>query len=139
MLRMLGLGSRDRLLLPASGPTPRRRDARACSDHAGPVGRTSTVGSVSWGLVGAFAAAVAYGAATVLQAVGARRAGPAAGPDAHLMLRLLRSLPSLAGLGLDVVGFGLSLAALRSQPLFVVQAIVASSLAVTALLVVVTM
>jgi drug/metabolite transporter (DMT)-like permease len=38
---------------------------------------------------------------------------------------------------LDGVGFALSLAALRSQPLFLVQAVVASSLAVTAMLAVV--
>jgi drug/metabolite transporter (DMT)-like permease len=94
---------------------------------------------VSWGLAGAFAAAIAYGVATVLQAVGARSAAPAAGPDARLMLRLLRSIPYVVGLALDVVGFGLSLAALRSQPLFIVQAIVASSLAVTAVLAVLTL
>ena len=99
----------------------------------------STVGLVSWGLAGAFAAAIAYGAATVLQAVGARSAAPAAGPDARLMLRLLHSMPYVVGLALDLVGFGLSLAALRSQPLFIVQAIVASSLAVTAVLAVLTL
>jgi drug/metabolite transporter (DMT)-like permease len=94
---------------------------------------------VSWGLAGAFAAAFAYGVATVLQAVGARSAAPAARPDARLMLRLLHSMPYVVGLALDVVGFGLSLAALRSQPLFIVQAIVASSLAVTAVLAVLTL
>src|SRR5947208_14937999 len=97
MLRMLRLDSRIDCFVPSRGPTPRRRDTRACSDHAGPVGQTSTVGSVSWGLAGAFAAAVAYGAATVLQAVGARSTGRASGPDAHLLLRLLRSLPYVAG------------------------------------------
>ncbi|HET7309712.1 MAG TPA: hypothetical protein VFJ17_00140 [Mycobacteriales bacterium] len=94
---------------------------------------------MSWGLAGAFAAAVAYGAATVLQAVGARSTGRASGPDARLMLRLLHSIPYVVGLCLDAVGFALSLAALRSQPLFIVQAIVASSLAVTAILAVLTL
>jgi drug/metabolite transporter (DMT)-like permease len=89
---------------------------------------------VTWGLAGAFAAAVAYGVGTVMQAIGARRAGRAAGPDAQLLLRLVRSTPYVIGLLLDGVGFALSLAALRTQPLFTVQAIVASSLAVTALL-----
>jgi len=92
---------------------------------------------VSWGLAGAFAAALAYGVATVLQAIGARQTGRASGPDARLALRLLRSAPYVGGLLLDGIGFALSLAALRSQPLFTVQAIVASSLAVTALLAVV--
>ena len=89
---------------------------------------------MTWGLAGAFAAAIAYGAATVLQAVGARSTVRSAGPDARLMLRLLKSVPYVVGLCLDGVGFALSLAALRSQPLFIVQAIVSSSLAVTALL-----
>ena len=92
---------------------------------------------MTWGLAGAFAAALAYGVATVLQAVGARRAGRSAAPDARLALRLLQSAPYVVGLLLDGVGFALSLAALRSQPLFTVQAIVSSSLAVTAVLAVV--
>jgi drug/metabolite transporter (DMT)-like permease len=89
---------------------------------------------VNWGLAGAFAASAAYGAATVLQAVGARRIHRSDRPDTRLLLQLVRSLPYLAGITLDVIGFGLSLAALRSEPLFMVQAIVSSSLAVTALL-----
>lgn len=89
---------------------------------------------MTWGLAGAFAAAIAYGAATVLQAVGASRTSRADAPDARLLWRLVHSLPYVLGLLLDGVGFGLSLAALRSQPLFLVQAVVASSLAVTAML-----
>jgi drug/metabolite transporter (DMT)-like permease len=92
---------------------------------------------VTWGLAGAFAAAIAYGVATVLQAVGASRTGRADAPDARLLWRLVHSLPYVIGLLLDGVGFALSLAALRSQPLFLVQAVVASSLAVTAMLAVV--
>jgi len=92
---------------------------------------------VTWGLAGAFAAAFAYGIATVMQAIGARRAERATGPDARLLLRLMSSTPYVIGLLLDGVGFALSLAALRSQPLFTVQAIVASSLAVTAILTVI--
>src|SRR5204863_9879047 len=82
---------------------------------------------------------VAYGAATILQAVGARRTARSDAPDARLLWRLLHSTPYVAGLALDGIGFLLSLAALRSQPLFIVQAIVASSLAVTAILAVVTL
>ena len=89
---------------------------------------------MTWGLAGAFAAAVAYGAATVLQAVGARALTRADRPDAALLKQLVHSLPYVVGLLLDAVGFVLSLAALRTEPLFTVQAIVASSLAVTALL-----
>src|SRR3954464_5057566 len=139
MLRMLRLDFRIRVDRPTHRRTQRPRAARACSDHAGQVVQASTVGPVTWGLAGAFAAAVAYGAATVLQAVGARSTGRSAGPDARLLLRLLRSMPYVVGLSLDGVGFALSLAALRSQPLFIVQAIVSSSLAVTGLLAVLTL
>lgn len=89
---------------------------------------------MSWGLAGAFAAAVTYGAATVLQAIGARQGGPADALDRRLVSRLLRSAPYVTGLLLDAVGFGLSFAALHTLSLFTVQAVVASSLAVTAVL-----
>jgi drug/metabolite transporter (DMT)-like permease len=89
---------------------------------------------VSWGLIGAFAAAVAYGAATVLQAQGVRAGGGGDDLDARLVQRLIRSTPYVAGLLLDALGFALSFVALRTLPLFTVQAIVASSLAVTAVL-----
>lgn len=92
---------------------------------------------VTWGLVGAFAAAIAYGVATILQAAGARSGGSADDLDARLVRRLLASAPYITGLILDAVGFGLSFAALHTLPLFTVQAIIASSLAVTALLAVV--
>jgi drug/metabolite transporter (DMT)-like permease len=96
-------------------------------------------GPVTWGLAGAFAAAFAYGAATILQALGAREGGSADELDARLVRQLLRSTVYLVGLCLDAIGFGLSFAALHSLPLFVVQAIVASSLAVTAVLAVLVM
>jgi drug/metabolite transporter (DMT)-like permease len=89
---------------------------------------------VNWGLVGAFAAAITYGVATVLQAIGARQGGSAEELDRRLVRRLLRSAPYVTGLLLDAVGFGLSFAALHTLPLFTVQAVIASSLAVTALL-----
>jgi drug/metabolite transporter (DMT)-like permease len=125
-----------RMLCPLPDQGARHAPGVIMRDHWG--GRLR-LAAVSWGLAGAFAAAVAYGAATVLQAIGARSLGRAAGPDARLMLRLLHSVPYVIGLGLDLVGFALSLAALRSQPLFIVQAIVASSLAVTAILAVLTL
>ncbi|MFI7062551.1 hypothetical protein ACIBL3_16335 [Kribbella sp. NPDC050124] len=86
------------------------------------------------GLLGAFAAAVCYGVASVLQAVAARRTHSAEGLDPRLLIRLFRSWPYLLGLGLDSFAFLLSIAALRSLPLFVVQSIVASFLAITAVL-----
>ena len=86
------------------------------------------------GLVAAFATALCYGAGTVLQAIGARRTERVEGLDPRLLVRLLRSWPYVVGLTLDGLGFLLSLVAVRSLPLFVVQAVVASSLAFTAVL-----
>ncbi|WP_433167571.1 hypothetical protein [Kribbella sp. CA-247076] len=86
------------------------------------------------GLLGAFAAAVCYGVASILQAVAAHRTHAADGLDPRLLIRLFTSWPYLLGIGLDGFAFLLSIAALRSLPLFVVQSIVASFLAVTAVL-----
>jgi drug/metabolite transporter (DMT)-like permease len=86
------------------------------------------------GLICAFATAGCYGVGSVLQAVAARRTDATVGLDPRLMLRLARSWPYLAGLALDAAGFVLMLVAVRSLPLFVVQAVVASFLAITAVL-----
>jgi drug/metabolite transporter (DMT)-like permease len=83
------------------------------------------------GVVAALACTVAFGVATVLQAVGSRRLATDV-PGARLLLRLLRSLPYLAGLGLDAVGFAATVVALRSLPLFVVASAIAASVGVTA-------
>lgn len=83
-------------------------------------------------LLAAVVTSATYGVATVLQAVGSRRIAVAP-VDARLLLRLMRSVPYLAGLALDGVGFVASVVALRSLPLFVVQSAVASSIGVTAL------
>ena len=56
------------------------------------------------------------------------------GLDPRLLGRLLRSWKYVVGVGLDGLGFLLSLAAVRTLPLFVVQSVVASFLAVTAVL-----
>ncbi|ROS42931.1 hypothetical protein EDD35_5332 [Amycolatopsis thermoflava] len=88
---------------------------------------------VWWGLLCAVAAAVAYGVASVFQAVAARAVDDGgSGVDPRLLVRVLRQWRYVLGLGLDVVGFVAQLAALRVLPLFVVQAALAASLAVTA-------
>jgi drug/metabolite transporter (DMT)-like permease len=86
------------------------------------------------GLLGALAASVCYGVASVLQALAARQTEAAEGLDPRLLLRLTRSWRYLLGLGLDGLAFLLSIVALRTLPLYAVQAIVASFLAVTAVL-----
>lgn len=89
-----------------------------------------------WALLGALLAALAYGSATVLQAMSVRgddlRAAPA-GSDEPRSRGAATRLYAL-GLGLDVVGFLASLAALRRLPLFLVESAVAASVAVTAVL-----
>ena len=76
--------------------------------------------------------AISYGLATVLQSVGARSTAAKDGLDPGLLVRLLRSIPYLIGLGLDGLGFLLTVVALQSLPLFVVEAFTAGALAVTA-------
>ena len=85
---------------------------------------------VSW--VAAVVACVGYGAATVLQSVGARRAAAVTGMTGLALI--VRQLPYLVGLGLDAVAFGANVVALDRLPLFVVQALVAASVGVTAVI-----
>lgn len=84
------------------------------------------------GLVCAVGASLCYGIGSVLQAVAAGDADSPAHLDPRLLLRLIRTWRYLLGLALDGVGFVLSLVALGSLPLYVVQSVVASFLAVTA-------
>ena len=82
----------------------------------------------------AFVATVSYGVGTVLQAAGARRVSTSGNLDLRLLARLAHQSSYLVGLALDAVGFLASVVALRTLPLFVVQAAIAGSLGVTALL-----
>ncbi|MBV9831107.1 MAG: hypothetical protein JOZ82_05885 [Marmoricola sp.] len=84
------------------------------------------------GLVCAVGTSLCYGIGSVLQAMAAGSTDAAERLDPRLLLRLARAWRYVVGLALDGVGFLLSLVALRSLPLYVVQAVVASSLAVTA-------
>jgi drug/metabolite transporter (DMT)-like permease len=86
------------------------------------------------GLLGALGAAVCYGAASVLQALAARQQRTTEGLDPRLLLRLVKSWRYLLGLALDGFAFLLSIVALQTLPLFAVQAIVSSFLAITAVL-----
>ena len=87
---------------------------------------------MSWGLAGAFIACLCYGVATVFQAMGARRVEGSEGVDPRLLMRVLGSLPFLLGTAMDGVGLIFNLYALRKLPLFEVQGIVNTNLAVTA-------
>ncbi len=76
-------------------------------------------------LAAALVAALGYGSASVLQALAARRADPGA---------VLRHPWYVAGTGVDVLAWLVSLVALRTLPVYEVQAVLASSVAVTAIL-----
>jgi hypothetical protein len=86
------------------------------------------------GLTAALAAALCYGFGDLLEQIGARRAEASAGVDPRLLLRTIRQLPWVAGLVLDGLGFVLAVVALARLPLFAVQAALASSIGVTAVL-----
>lgn len=86
------------------------------------------------GLAAALAAAVAFGLAAVLQGIATARTPDAGGLDFLLLLRLARQPVFLASVALNLAGFGLHVAALQTLPLFLVQAVIASSVAVTAVL-----
>ena len=87
---------------------------------------------MSWGLAGALIACLCYGVATVFQAMGARGVAGSEGVDPRLLVRVLGSLPFLLGTAMDGCGLAFNLYALRQLPLFEVQGIVNTNLAVTA-------
>ncbi|MCV7244492.1 DMT family transporter [Mycobacterium mantenii] len=89
--------------------------------------------SVLIGFLLALGCSLCYGTATVLQAAGTRsvEAGSGSGVDAVLLLRAVRQWRYMAGVGLDVAGFALQVAALRLVPIYVVAAALAASIAVT--------
>ena len=86
------------------------------------------------GLAAALAAAVVFGGASILQAIGSRRVSSSSGFHLGTVGRLLRQPPFVAALLLNLLGFVLHLVAVRTLPLFLAQAGIAASLAVTALL-----
>jgi hypothetical protein len=88
---------------------------------------------MGFGIVWALLAALCMGLATVMQALGARRAAAESpGAGVGVLVGAVRQAPFVVGFGLDILGFAAELVALRSLALFVVEAAIASSLAVTA-------
>lgn len=84
------------------------------------------------GLACAVGTSLCYGVGSVLQSAAAAHAEPVARLDPRLLLTLLRTWRYPVGLALDGAGFVLSLVALRSLPLYVVQSVASTFLAVTA-------
>lgn len=89
-------------------------------------------------LIAALVAALLYGIASVMQAIAVRAASTKAPNavggkvDPGLVVRMLGQWRFVASMGLDLLGFVAQLVALQRLPLFAVQAMVASNLAVTA-------
>jgi drug/metabolite transporter (DMT)-like permease len=86
------------------------------------------------GFCAALAAAVLFGSASIVQATAVRRIPRSAGLSTRLVVQLLGQPLFLIAMAMNLVGFSLHLIALRSIPLFLAQAGIAASLAVTALL-----
>jgi len=89
--------------------------------------------AVALALACAVLAALSYGIGSVMQAAAARDAENHPNLDPLLLVRLVGRLPYVAGLALDLIGFGASVIALRTLPLFLVQAAIAGSVGVTAI------
>ncbi len=90
------------------------------------------------GLGAALGAAVLFGIASILQAVGSRKVPTESELDPRrlggFVVALLKQPAFLAALVLNLVGFSLHFVALRELPLYLAQAGIAASLVVTALL-----
>ena len=98
------------------------------------------------GVAAALLACVGYGAASVLQAYGARgsaaaasdrREGPVTatgGPTLRSTISAAMTPAFIAGMALDVIGFAGSIVSARLIPLFLSQTIISANLVVTAVL-----
>ena len=82
----------------------------------------------------ALGCAICYGVGSILEDISAKPAAARVGLGMKGVRAAMAQLPYLAGLGLDAVGWILSLLALQRLALFAVQAAVASSVAVTVIL-----
>jgi drug/metabolite transporter (DMT)-like permease len=89
---------------------------------------------VTLAVLSALGAMTLFGVAAVLQGLATSRADDVAVLDPRLLVRLARQPVFLAALALNGLGFVLHIAALQTLPLFLVQAVIAGSVAVTAVL-----
>jgi glucose uptake protein GlcU len=82
----------------------------------------------------AFLTAICFGISALFEDAAAKSTPAANTSSAKSVLTVTTRLPFLAGMGLSLVGWTLSLLALQRLPLFAVQAILASSIGVVVLL-----
>lgn len=89
---------------------------------------------MTYALLAALGCAVAFGLATVLESIGVGRIGSVPDTvDAKSLARVATQVPYLAGLGVDLLGWLLSLIALAQLPVFVVESMIASAIGFTVL------
>ncbi len=86
------------------------------------------------GILCALVAALFFAVGSILQSYAASRTSSAGALDPRFFVRMLKQLPYLVGLGADGVGFLFSLVALQFLPLFLSEALLASSVGFTAVL-----
>ncbi|OKI56027.1 hypothetical protein [Micromonospora sp. CB01531] len=89
---------------------------------------------MAFGFLLALLAALCSATAAILQSIGARRVAAMAHLDPRLLWRLVRTGPYAAGLALDGASSGFTFTALRTVPLFAVQAVGAANLSLVALI-----
>lgn len=83
-------------------------------------------------MVAAFGCALCNGTAAVLQKISADKEKNVTSLDANLLWRLFQDKPYIGGVALDITGWLLTLYAVRYLPLFLVEAIIAANIVVTA-------
>ncbi len=85
-------------------------------------------------MLAAFACALCNGTAAVLQKISADKEKNVTSLDARLLWRLFQDMSYVSGIGLDVLGWILTLYAVHYLPLFLVEAIIAANIVITALI-----
>ena len=85
-------------------------------------------------ILAAFACALCNGTAAVLQKISADKEKKVSSMDAGLLWRLFQDKPYIAGITLDIIGWVATLYAVHYLPLFLVEAIIAANIVVTALI-----
>jgi drug/metabolite transporter (DMT)-like permease len=88
----------------------------------------------SLALISAIGCALCNGTAAVLQKVGADKERNVKSLDASLLIRLAQNGPYLGGVFLDILGWVFTLYAVQYLPLFLVEAVIASNIVVTAVI-----
>jgi uncharacterized membrane protein len=89
---------------------------------------------MAFGFLLAIMSALCSATAAILQAIGVRRVPATEHLDPRLLWRLVQNGPYAAGLALDGAASGLLFTALRSAPLFAVQAMASANLGLVALI-----